>query len=97
MTFEQLAPVILPGLLFVLAVDDVIHAHGFWQQYRDSRSFRNFLLVLVVALGIAALFLRSVAFYLLPELGDFVRFLGFIAYGGIAVVLVFRAYSWRRP
>jgi hypothetical protein len=90
--------VALPFLLLVAFSDYLWEKYRTWRYFivhatrrpeEPPRSFRNFMVALGLWLGIFALFVRSVAFYALPQFGESARFLGFVAYGGLIVIAVF--------
>jgi hypothetical protein len=101
---EALA-VALPFLLLVGFTDYLWEKYRTWRHFivhatrrpeEPPRSFRNFMVGLGLWLGVFALFVRSVAFYALPQFGELARFLGFIAYGGLIVIAVFLLATRRR-
>ena len=87
-------------LLFTLLVlylwaDNLLHAYQNWSQYRDSRSFRAFLIGSLLAFGALAFVFGAVT-QLWPDFGVVSRFFGFMVTGALLVVGIFIRRSWRR-
>jgi len=96
LTFEAL--VVLIGYSGSLCVLFMIH-FGFatrrWRRDRDMRSFRNFLIGLLLAVSTLTIFGGSLA-RLFPELIDAVRFFGYIIRGMLLVGGIVVVYTWLR-
>lgn len=82
-------------ILLACWLDNLWHSLGLWQRYRDARSFRAFLIAILLALAAVTYFSGAVAVYLEPSLIEPVRSLGLVIRGAFLVVGIFTFMSWR--
>lgn len=87
-------------LLFTLVVlylwtDNLLHAYQNWSEYRDSRSFRAFLIGCLIDFGALAYVFGAVT-QLWPDFRAVSVFFGFMVTGALLVVGIFIRRSWRR-
>ena len=84
---------ILQGYLWV---DNLVKSGALWRHYRDARSFRAYLIAILLASAALLFVAGSIAVYVWPQFLDPVRFGGLMVRGGFLVVGIVTWITWRR-
>lgn len=84
------------AVLLFCWTDNLIRSSGLWRSYRDSRSFRAFLIAILLFTGSLTFFVGAIGVYLYPPMLDAARSLGLVIRGLFLVVGIFSFITWRR-
>lgn len=98
-TVDLIDGLLTAGVSLVLVVcwlDNLARSTRLWMRYTDARSFRAWLIAVLLALAALSFLGGAIAVYLIPELLPIVRSLGLIIRGAFLVVGIFTFVSWRR-
>src|SRR5690348_1774440 len=88
--------VTVSAVLLYCWTDNLVRSSGLWRSYRDSRSFRAFLIAILLFAGSVAFLLGAIGAYLWTPMLEVARSSGLVIRGLFLVIGIFTVITWRR-
>jgi len=82
-------------VIWFLWTDNFLRCLHLWNEHPGSRTFRSFLIALLLELGAIAFLFGALA-YMSPQFVPVSRFFGLMVRGALLVVGLFTYITWRR-